>query len=195
MGFKKKLAYSLLTQAARNPNFRGYLKKAVIFVLVAGILLFALAASLIGFGISQVNKIISNQSNYEITALERLISEKEITLSGEQKTEITTLLRQLNSEEQTSGDADSITTEILALLDNKQMESVNLRVEQMKAGAKELTNTGRSVLEENVSKYTGISIETGRQLIQSISEWWQFSTPNNEATQNLLREIESSSDN
>lgn len=193
MGIKKKLAYGLLMKASSHPNFRSWLKKAIIIAVVVGFLLFALTISLISFGISQFNKIISN--NYEIIALDRLVNEQQIALTEEQKKAMAPLLRQFGRGEQSSENPDKIIAEILALLDNRQLESVTAVAEQMKADSTELKETGISVVEEYISKYTGISVQNGRQLFESASGWWQSGNSDSEAPQNLLRQIENSSGN
>jgi len=120
----------------------------------------------------------------EIVALEKAVSDKTVVLTPEQKTELAPLLKQLIEKEQIPEEAQRIKSEILAILDAKQLKSIE---EAMKTEAQGLMDASLSTIEGPVSKYTGISIDDGQRLLESLLAWWQVNIMNNDVPQSLLK--------
>lgn len=192
MGYKKKLAARVLKEAVRNRGFRGYFKKILVIVAVFGVLLLIGTAFLVGYGINRVSQMAADRPHPEIVALEKAVSDKTVVLTPEQKTELAPLLKQLIEKEQLPEEAQRIKSEILAVLDAKQLAAVKSLEETIKTEAQGLIDAGISTIEEPVNKYTGISIDDGQRLLKSLLAWWQVNVMNNNVPQSLLKEIESS---
>ncbi|MFZ5640922.1 MAG: hypothetical protein ACOY4Q_09555 [Bacillota bacterium] len=192
MGYKKKLAARVLKEAVRNRGFRGYFKKILVIVAVFGVLLLIGTAFVVGYGINRVSQMAANRPHPEIVALEKAVSDKTVVLTPEQKTELAPLLKQLIEKEQLPEEAQRIKSEILAVLDAKQLAAVKSLEETIKTEAQGLIDAGISTIEEPVNKYTGISIDDGQRLLKSLLAWWQVNVMNNNVPQSLLKEIESS---
>lgn len=189
MGFKKKLAARVLKEAVRNRGFRGYFKKILLVAAVIGVLLLIGTAFLVGYGINLVNQMAADRPYPEIVALEKAVSDKTVVLTPEQKRELAPLLKQLIEKEQIPEEAHRIKSEILAVLDAKQLKFIE---EAMQTEAQGLLDAGLSTIEEPVSKFTGISIDDGQRLLKSLLAWWQVNIMNNDGPQSLLKEIEGS---
>ena len=192
MGYKKKLAARVLKEAVRNRGFRGYFKKILVIVAVFGVLLLIGTAFVVGYGINRVSQMAADRPHPEIVALEKAVSDKTVVLTPEQKTELAPLLKRLIEKEQLPEEAQRIKSEILAVLDAKQLAAVKSLEETIKTEAQGLIDAGISTIEEPVNKYTGISIDDGQRLLKSLLAWWQVNVMNNNVPQSLLKEIESS---
>lgn len=192
MSVKKKLMLGLFKEAIRNRGFRGYFKKILISAAVLGLVLTVGTVLIVSYSLNQVNKIFTDATNINIVALERLVSEKAIMLSEEQKATIVPLLKQLANQEQTAEQTKNTETEILSVLSDKQMELVLVQADKIKAEGNKLVAAGRSTIEELINKYTGLSLENGKNLINSLSVWWDVNVKSNNESENLLKQLEGS---
>lgn len=180
---KKEFFYRALRvvfdKTRRNPHF---IKKIVGVTLVLGLFVMVGFGLLLYFAVGIGKNLIAKKPEIDLLAVERLIAEKSIVLSEEQRRLLAPVTEGLAVSSLAPAQAKALKEQFLEVITPAQL----VKMEAWKAGAA-TKMTGLFVLPPAVAaiieQYTGISQETVEAKMDSILAWWKITIPDNSAEQ------------
>lgn len=183
MGMKKEFFYRALRvvfdKTRRNPHF---IKKIVGVTLVLGLFVMVGFGLLLYFAVGIGKNLIANKPEIDLLAVERLIAEKSITLSEEQRRLLAPVIEGLAASSLAPAQTKALKEQFFEVITPAQL----VKMEAWKADAT-TKMTGLFALPPAVAaiieKYTGISQETVEAKIDSILAWWKITISDNGAEQ------------
>lgn len=181
MGIKKKFFYTIASDSFRKILQKpGLAKKAFIAVLSAAIVFMVMAGTLLYFAVSMIGGMLSEKPDIDLIALERLIAERAILLTEEQKSKMMPIIDRLADPEISEEQETALKAQLWRNLDAPQLQMLE---EWKKANFKKAEKlfTIPPGLAAFLEKYTGITTEMVRERIEAFKAWWRTKKPENSA--------------
>ena len=208
MGFKKMLKYQMAksvfkkvtSERGLTNGFTGgssgdltrslssVVKKLVITVVAIGLILFIGAIALLGFAFSKVNNL-AQTTDLDLVALEKLISDKTITLTIDQKATLAPLVNELSQKGITPEESSRLKSAFWLAMDPSQVKMIQDWKTKTKDTAGNLANVGKPAIADTISKYVGVAPEKLQSGYDSISAWFQLKCGTENITNNLNKEL------
>ncbi len=166
------------------------IKKIVIAAVFLGLVFLVGTVALLGYIISSVSNMVTATPDADLVALERLLTEKTIVLTEEQKTSLLPVIEALANPEQLPEQATALKEKVWDILEPAQVQAVQDWQDKTTKEAGTLIETGISSLADTVSKYTGISEVGVQNAISAVSGWWQLNGPEKGSAGGLQKAVE-----
>lgn len=165
-------------------------KKVAITAAVIGLILFVGTVTVLYVTVNKVNQMITASPDADLIALERLVSEKAITLTKEQKAKLAPVIKDITVPGQTPEQLKTLKDKIWSNLDPVQIKAVKEWRFTTEKKAGNFIETSKTSIAQTVSDYTGISVEQYQKIIDGLPAWMQLKGQQNNSTDQLLKAVE-----
>ena len=167
-----------------------WLKRIVITAVVLGLILLVGAVSVLYVTFNKVNQMIATGPDADLIALERLVADKTITLTGEQKDRLAPIIKDITMPGQTPEQLNVLKNKLWNNIDPVQLKAVkDWRVTAEKS-AGNFIKSGKDSIAQIVSDYTGIGVEQSQKIIDSLPAWMQLKGNQSNSADRLLKAVE-----
>lgn len=125
-----------------------------------------------GYSLYKINRAISSVTEPDITTLEKLISEKVITLTREQKQKLLPLVRELTDPGQAPEKVRELKEKMWSTLKPEQIEEIKKWREKTESQARKFVKQSKFSVSDEVEKYRNMSEKGLEKRLDGLSSWW-----------------------
>lgn len=125
-----------------------------------------------GFSLYKINRAISSITEPDLTTLEKLISDKVITLTREQKQKLLPLVRELTDPGHAPEKVRELKEKMWSTLQPEQMEAIKKWREKTEKQADNFVKQSKSSVSDKVERYRNKTEKGLEKRMDSLSSWW-----------------------
>lgn len=125
-----------------------------------------------GYSLYKINRAISAITEPDLATLEKLISERVITLTREQKQKLLPLVRELTDPGKAPEKVRELKNKMWNTLNPEQMEQIKRWKEKTENQTRNLVKQGKSSVSDEVDKYKDMTQKGLEKRLDSFSSWW-----------------------